>query len=53
MDPAASVAGWYFSHPDSRYFGLGRIAEDQVSDYAKRAGISLEEARHWLAANMG
>ncbi len=53
MDPAASVAGWYFSHPEARYFGLGRIGEEQVLDYASRAGISIDEARRWLAANMG
>jgi 5-methyltetrahydrofolate--homocysteine methyltransferase len=52
MDPAASVAGWYFSNPDSRYFGLGRIAGDQVQDYADRAGITIDEARRWLASNM-
>jgi len=49
MYPAASVSGWYFSHPESRYFGLGQIGEDQVKDYAKRKGMSLEEAERWLA----
>jgi 5-methyltetrahydrofolate--homocysteine methyltransferase len=53
MEPAASVAGWYFSHPQSHYFGLGRINRDQVADYAVRAGISEEEAAAWLAANLG
>ena len=43
MWPAASVSGYYFSHPDSRYFGLGKIDRDQVMDYSKRRGISLEE----------
>ena len=52
MEPAASVAGWYFSHPESRYFGMGRIDHDQVKDYAARAGISEEEAAGWLAANL-
>jgi len=52
MDPAASVAGWYFSHPEARYFGLGRIDEDQVADYAARAGITLAEATRWLDANL-
>ena len=50
MDPAASVAGWYFAHPQARYFGLGRIGPDQVADYAVRAGITIETARRWLAA---
>jgi len=52
MDPAASVAGWYFSHPEARYFGLGRIDQDQVVDYAARAGISEDEAAAWLAPNL-
>ena len=49
MAPAASVSGWYFSHPDARYFGLGQIGKDQVEDYAKRKGMSVEEAERWLA----
>lgn len=49
MYPAASVSGWYFSHPQARYFGLGQIARDQVADYATRKGFSLEEAERWLA----
>ena len=52
MEPAASVAGWYFSHPESKYFGMGRINHDQVADYAARAGISEKEAAGWLAANL-
>jgi 5-methyltetrahydrofolate--homocysteine methyltransferase len=48
MLPAASVSGWYFSHPESRYFGVGKIAGDQVEDYAKRKGISAEAARNLL-----
>jgi 5-methyltetrahydrofolate--homocysteine methyltransferase len=52
MEPAATVAGWYFSHPESRYFGLGRIDDDQVADYAERAGISTEEAAGWLSPNL-
>jgi 5-methyltetrahydrofolate--homocysteine methyltransferase len=52
MEPAASVAGWYFSHPESKYFGMGRLRGDQVADYAARAGISEEEAAAWLAANL-
>ena len=53
MRPAASVSGWYFSHPEARYFGVGRIERDQVSDYARRKGWSLAEAERWLAPNLG
>ena len=49
MTPASSVSGYYFSHPDAKYFGVGRIGRDQVEDYAKRRGISLTEAERWLA----
>ena len=52
MDPAASVAGWYFSHPQSRYFGLGRIDRDQVEDYAARTGLTVDAAARWLDANL-
>jgi len=53
MMPAASVSGWYFSHPDSRYFAVAKINRDQVEDYAKRKGMSLAEAERWLAPNLG
>ncbi|MCL1825983.1 MAG: methionine synthase [Betaproteobacteria bacterium] len=49
MTPAASVAGFYLSHPESRYFAVGKIGQDQLEDWALRAGISVEDARHWLA----
>lgn len=49
MYPAASVSGWYFSHPESRYFGLGQISEDQVTDYADRKGIDKKDMERWLA----
>ena len=49
MDPAASVSGLYFAHPDSRYFGVRRIGQDQLVDYAGRKGMSVEEAARWLA----
>ncbi len=49
MWPAAAVSGIYFSHPESRYFGVGKIGRDQVADYASRKGWSLEEAERWLA----
>ena len=48
MWPGAAVSGLYFSHPDSRYFGIGKIGRDQVADYAARKGWSLEEAERWL-----
>ncbi len=51
--PAASVSGWYFSHPEARYFGLGRIGKDQVEDYARRKGMDLAEAERWLAPSLG
>jgi len=52
MRPAASVSGLYFSHPESRYFGLGKIELDQVKDYAKRKHIATTEAERWLAPNL-
>jgi 5-methyltetrahydrofolate--homocysteine methyltransferase len=52
MLPAASVSGWYFAHPEARYFGLGRIGRDQVTDYAARKGMTPEEVERWLAANL-
>ncbi|GAA0685672.1 methionine synthase [Marinobacterium maritimum] len=53
MLPTAAVSGWYFSHPDSRYFGVAKISEDQVESYAKRKGMSMDEAERWLAPNLG
>ncbi|MGD2075485.1 MAG: methionine synthase [Gammaproteobacteria bacterium] len=53
MMPTASVSGWYFSHPESKYFGVGKINRDQVEDYARRKGMTLEEAERWLAPNLG
>lgn len=50
--PPSAVSGFYFSHPDSRYFVVGRIGRDQVEDYAKRRGISIAEAERFLAANL-
>ena len=52
MWPASSVSGYYFGNPESKYFGLGKIKEDQVIDYAKRRGISTEIATKWLAPNI-
>jgi 5-methyltetrahydrofolate--homocysteine methyltransferase len=53
MAPAASVSGWYFAHPQAKYFPLGKIGRDQVEDYAQRKGMSIEEAERWLAPNLG
>ena len=53
MMPAASVSGWYFSHPDSRYFAVAKINRDQVEDYARRKGMSVAEAERWLSPNLG
>ncbi|MGD8912612.1 MAG: vitamin B12 dependent-methionine synthase activation domain-containing protein, partial [Candidatus Thiodiazotropha sp.] len=52
MVPTASVSGLYFSHPDARYFAVGKLNRDQVSDYARRKGISLDEMERWLAPNL-
>lgn len=49
MYPAASVCGWYFSHPDSTYFGIGHILEDQFQDYLKRKGLPEDEMKKWLS----
>jgi 5-methyltetrahydrofolate--homocysteine methyltransferase len=53
MMPTASVSGLYFSHPESRYFGTGKIARDQVEDYARRKGMTVDEAERWLAPVLG
>jgi 5-methyltetrahydrofolate--homocysteine methyltransferase len=53
MWPGASVSGMYFSHPQSQYFVVGRIAKDQVEDYADRKGMTLTEAERWLSPNLG
>ncbi len=53
MTPAAAVSGLYFAHPESRYFGIGKLAADQIEDYAARKGMALEEIERWLAPNLG
>lgn len=50
--PAASVSGWYFAHPESRYFGVGKISEDQLDSYAQRKNFTKEEMEKWLAVNL-
>lgn len=52
MWPGAAVSGWYYSHPQSQYFVVGRMAQDQVADYAKRKGWTLQEAERWLSSNL-
>jgi 5-methyltetrahydrofolate--homocysteine methyltransferase len=52
MYPAASVSGYYFSHPESKYFNLGRIGKDQVAEYSKRKNISFERAEKLLGQNL-
>ena len=52
MHPGASVSGLYFSHPDSKYFGVGKIERDQVRDYAARKDVSVDYVEKWLAPNL-
>ncbi|MDR0182273.1 methionine synthase [Lysobacter arvi] len=52
MYPAAAVSGYYFSHPRSQYFVVGRVSKEQVEDYARRKGVSLAQAERWLASNL-
>ena len=52
MLPAAAVSGFYFSHPEARYFGVGKIGRDQVEDYARRKGMRSAVAERWLAPNL-
>ncbi len=52
MLPAAAVSGYYFSHPQSQYFVVGRVSKEQVEDYARRKGVSLAQAERWLASNL-
>ncbi len=53
MIPASSVCGWYFAHPQSKYFGVGKINKDQVADYSQRKGWSIETTERWLGSNLG
>ena len=52
MAPAASVSGWYFAHPDARYFNVGKIGRDQLEDLAARKGMAVDELARWLAPNL-
>ncbi|MFW5776524.1 MAG: vitamin B12 dependent-methionine synthase activation domain-containing protein, partial [Spirochaetota bacterium] len=53
MTPGASVSGFYYSHPQSKYWGVGKLGRDQVSDYARRMGSSIEETEKWLTSVLG
>jgi 5-methyltetrahydrofolate--homocysteine methyltransferase len=52
MTPAASVSGFYLAHPDSQYFNVGKIDEEQVADLAKRSGVAVSELKRWLGPNL-
>ena len=52
MTPAARVSGFYFSHPQAKYFNVGRIGRDQVESYAQRRGVAIEEVEKWLSPNL-
>jgi 5-methyltetrahydrofolate--homocysteine methyltransferase len=53
MVPTAAVSGYYFAHPEARYYGIGRIDRDQVADYAARKRMGVETVERWLASNLG
>jgi 5-methyltetrahydrofolate--homocysteine methyltransferase len=53
MWPTAAVSGWYFAHPDARYFSVGKLGLDQIEDYARRKGWRIADAERWLTANLG
>jgi 5-methyltetrahydrofolate--homocysteine methyltransferase len=52
MLPTAAVSGYYFSHPQSQYFVVGRVSKEQVHDYARRKGVEFAQAERWLATNL-
>ena len=53
MNPPSSVSGLYFAHPEARYFNVGQVSKDQIEDYSKRKGLSIEEAEKWLSPILG
>ena len=53
MVPTAAVSGFYYSHPESPYFALGKVGRDQIEDYAARKGMSVEKVERWLASILG
>ena len=52
MSPNASVSGYYFSHPEAKYFSVGKVQDDQIVDYAKRKNMSVERVEKWLRSNI-
>ena len=50
MYPTAAVSGWYFAHPQAKYFGLGKITEEQIKDISQRKGLSFDEMDRWLSS---
>ena len=52
MYPTAAVSGWYFSHPEAKYFNVGKLKKDQVEDYAERKGESVDYVEQWLASSL-
>jgi 5-methyltetrahydrofolate--homocysteine methyltransferase len=52
MLPAAAVSGWYFAHPEAKYFAVGKIGKDQVEDYASRKGMEVRTIERWLSPNL-
>jgi 5-methyltetrahydrofolate--homocysteine methyltransferase len=53
MWPASSVSGWFFAHPESKYFGLGKVQKDQIEDYARRKKMDIQEIERWLGPVLG
>jgi len=53
MTPPSSISGWYFAHPQARYFAVGKLGRDQVGDYAARKGVPVTEVERWLAPTLG
>ena len=53
MEPAAAVSGWYFAHPEARYFGVGKIQRDQIEAYAQRKGVDVADVERWMRPNLG
>ena len=52
MYPNATVSGYYFAHPEAKYFSVGKVQDDQIVDYAKRKNMSVKEAKKWLRSNI-